>query len=56
MIATKKSYGNDFTRNRKLQKEIEKLTEVEPGTKVICLGDINGRLTKIEPSIKTDKW
>ena len=52
--STKKNSGKDFTRNRKLQKEIEKLIEVEPGTKVICLGDINGRLTKIEPNIKTD--
>ena len=52
--STKKNYGSDFTRNRRLQKEIEKLIEVEPGTKVICLGNINGRLTKIEPNIKTD--
>jgi len=54
LIATKKNYGDDFNINRKIQKEIEKLIEVEPGTKVICLGDINGRLTKIEPNIKTD--
>ena len=52
--STKKNSGDDFSRNRKLQKEIEKLIEVEPGTKVICLGDINGKLTKIEPNIKTD--
>ena len=55
--SNKKSYGVDFNRNRKLQKEIEKLIEVEPGTKVICLGDINGRLTKIEPNTKKrHKW
>ena len=27
---------------------------MEPGTKLICLGDINGRLSKIEPNIGTD--
>ena len=28
--------------------------EVEPGVSLICLGDINGRLTKLEPHIDTD--
>ena len=27
---------------------------MDPGTKLICLGDFNGRLTKIEPNIATD--
>merc|ERR1712055_1063422 len=52
--SNKKKQGDDFNRNRKIQKEIEKLIEVEPGTKLICLGDINGRLSKIEPNIITD--
>merc|ERR1711874_112873 len=46
--------GVDFNRNGKIQKEIEKLIEVEPDTTLICLGDFNGRLTKLEPSIITD--
>ena len=33
---------------------MEKLIEVEPDVKLICLGDFNGRLTKIEPNIVTD--
>ena len=28
--------------------------EVEPETALMCLGDLNGRLSKIEPNIKTD--
>merc|ERR1711874_907306 len=32
----------------------EKLIEVDPGTKLICLGDFNGRLTQLEPNITTD--
>ena len=28
--------------------------EVDPGTTLICLGDFNGRLTKLEPNIITD--
>ena len=52
--STKLKSGVDFNRNRKLQKEIEKLVEVEPDTTLICLGDFNGRLTKLNPSIMTD--
>ena len=43
--------GKDFERNRKIQKLIEKLMEVEPDVALICLGDINGRITKLEPQI-----
>ena len=40
---TKKRSGRDYERNRKIQKSIEKLMEVEPDVALICLGDINGR-------------
>ena len=46
--------GKDFRRNRKIQNIIEKLMEVEPGMALMCLGDMNGRLTKLEPNITTD--
>ena len=52
--STKLKNGKDFNRNRKIQKDIEKLIEVDPGTTLICLGDFNGRLTKLEPNIVTD--
>ena len=52
--STKLKAGKDFNRNRKIQKDIEKLVEVDPGTTLICLGDFNGRLTKLEPNIITD--
>ena len=38
-----------------MQIEVEKLMEVEQDTELICLGDMNGRLTKLEPNIKTDE-
>ena len=28
--------------------------EVEPGISLLCLGDINGRLTKLEPHVTAD--
>ena len=52
--STKLMRGRDFDRNRSLQKQIEKLMEVETDTSLIVLGDFNGRLTKLEPSINTD--
>ena len=52
--STKLLRGKDYERNRNLQKEIEKLMEVEADTSLIVLGDFNGRLTKLEPSIITD--
>ena len=33
---------------------MEKLFEVEPDVSLICLGDLNGRLKKLEPEIVTD--
>merc|ERR1711874_512212 len=52
--STKLKSGKDYNRNRKLQKEVEKLLEVDTDTTLICLGDFNSRLTKLEPSIITD--
>ena len=52
--STKLKTGIDFNRNRRIQKDIEKLIEVDPGTTLICLGDFNGRLTRVEPNIVTD--
>ena len=33
---------------------MKRLMDVEPGVALICLGDINGRLSKLEPHIDTD--
>ena len=52
--STKNKSGRDYDRNRKIQKTIEKLMEVEPDVALVCLGDINGRLTRLEPNIATD--
>ena len=30
------------------------MVEVEPGTSLICLGDFNGRLSRLEPEVMTD--
>merc|ERR1711874_573944 len=46
--------GKDYESNRTMQKEIEKLLEVEIDTSLIVLGDFNGRLSKLEPTIKSD--
>merc|ERR1711874_959375 len=46
--------GKDYERNRIMQKEIEKLLEVEIDTSLIVLGDFNVRLSKLEPTIKSD--
>merc|ERR1712179_670073 len=52
--SNKKKSGEEYEKNRKIQKDIETLMEVEPGVKLICLGDFNGRLKKLEPDITTD--
>ena len=52
--STKNKSGRDYDRNRKIQKTIEKLMELEPDVALVCLGDINGRLTRLEPNIATD--
>ena len=54
MTAPTKKTGKDFERNRKIQRIVENLMNVEPKMAMICLGDINGRLTKLEPHIITD--
>ena len=54
MDSTKNKTGKDFDRNRKIQAQVEKLFEVEPDVSLICLGDINDRLKKLEPDTETD--
>ena len=50
-----KSHTDDgFKKNREIQKKVEGLMEVEPETALISLGDMNGRLTRLEPKIVTD--
>ena len=50
----KNKSGKEYNKNRIIQKDIERLIEVDPEVKLICLGDFNGRLEKIEPKIPTD--
>ena len=45
--STKNKTGKDFERNRRIQKQVEKLIEVEPEVSLICLGDLNGRMKKL---------
>ena len=54
MDSTKEKNGNEYNRNREIQKRVKKLFEVDPDVSLICLGDMNGRLKKIEPSTETD--
>ena len=54
MDSTKEKQGKDYNRNRKIQRQVEKLFEVEPDVSLICLGDLNGRLKNLEPNIETD--
>ena len=42
MDSDKKKSGNNYNWNRNIQKQIEKLLEVDPDTTLICLGDFNG--------------
>ena len=51
---TKQVKGDDYERNRIIQKKVEHLIKVDPNTALMVLGDINGRLTELEPDIKTD--
>ena len=46
--------GRHFEKNRRFKKVVENLMDVEPEVALLCLGDINGRLTKLEPHINTD--
>jgi len=54
MDSSKNKTGRDYEGNRKIQKIIEKLFEVEPDVALLCLGDFNGRLKRLEPHIDTD--
>ena len=54
MDSSKKKSGKDYNRNRQIQSQAEKLFEVDPDVSLICLGDLNGRLTKLEPNAETD--
>ena len=55
MDSDKKKSGKNYTRNKKIQKQVEKLIEVEPDISLICLGDFNGRIKTLEPNIETDE-
>ena len=52
--SSKSKSDDDFKRNRELQRKVEELMEVEPEVALINLGDMNGRLSKLEPNIVTD--
>ena len=46
--------GRRYDENRKIQQEIEKYMQVEDGMNLMILGDINARLTILEPRIEMD--
>ena len=46
--------GTDYQKNRNLQKQVEKLMEVDPGISLLVLGDFNGRLAQLEEGKATD--
>ena len=52
--SSKNKSGDEYKNNRTMQGKIEELMNVEPGVALVVLGDINGRLTKLEPNIITD--
>ena len=54
MDSDKNKSGKDYNRNRQIQSQAEKLFEVDPDVSLICLGDLNGRLKKLETNIETD--
>ena len=49
---TKELSGKDYRRNRLIQEKVEDLMGVDPGTALMVLGDINGRLKILEPTIR----
>ena len=49
---TKELDGKDYKRNRAIQRKVEDLMGVDPGTALMVLGDINGRLKLLEPTIR----
>merc|ERR1712179_896622 len=52
--SSKNKSGDEYEKNRAMQSKIEELMKVEPEVALIVLGDINGRMTKLEPNIVTD--
>ena len=46
--------GRRYEENRKMQREIERHMIIEDEVNLIILGDMNARLTILEPSIETD--
>ena len=51
---TKQLSGDDYERNRTIQSKVENLMGVDPCTALLVLGDINGRLVELEPTIRSD--
>ena len=51
---TKQLNGKDYERNRTIQNKVENLMGVDPNTALLVLGDMNGRLVELEPTIKSD--
>merc|ERR1711888_419235 len=51
---TKQLSGDEYERNRTIQSKVESLMGVDPGTALLVLGDMNGRLVELEPKIKSD--
>ena len=41
---TKQLSGDDYERNRTIQSKVENLMGVDPGTALLVLGDMNGRI------------
>ena len=52
---SKKVARERYQENRDMQNEIERLMQVEEKTHLVCLGHMNGRLSTLEPNIKTDQ-
>ena len=44
MDCCKETRGPNYNANRVIQKEIEKFLAVDPGVRLVCLGDFNGRM------------
>merc|ERR1711874_652712 len=53
--SSKSTTDRFYTKNRTIQKEVEDLMEVDADTELVCLGDMNGRLSRLEPDIKSDE-
>ena len=46
--------GRRYEENRKMQQEIERHMQVEDGVNLLILGDMNARMSILEPNIETD--